>query len=191
MTPRTTLALAAILAGASSLALPAAAHDGDRFEAMDTNGDGYVDQAEVQAAQDARFAEADANGDGALDADEMNAMRDKRMAGRAEMAGKHASATFEALDADKSGAISREEFEAAVEMRKSRRADHAKGHRDRRQARMMQRMDANGDGMIQKEEISGGFVTQMFARLDTDKDGRVSKAEADAARGFMKHKRGN
>jgi hypothetical protein len=37
---------------------------------MDTNGDGYLDKAEITAALTARFNRMDANGDGVLSPDE-------------------------------------------------------------------------------------------------------------------------
>ncbi|HEX7130211.1 MAG TPA: EF-hand domain-containing protein [Rhodanobacteraceae bacterium] len=41
------------------------------FDAMDTNHDGYVSEAEHTAYMDAMFKQADANGDGKLSRDEM------------------------------------------------------------------------------------------------------------------------
>jgi hypothetical protein len=41
------------------------------FAAADTNGDGFVDEAELAADQAKRFASLDASGDGALEPDEL------------------------------------------------------------------------------------------------------------------------
>lgn len=188
MTLQAKLAFAALLAGTAALTLPAAAREPARFDAMDTNGDGFIDMAEVTAAQDARFAEADANGDGALDAAEMAAFHEARKAERADRRGHRAAQRFEAVDTNKDGSISREEYDAAVKSGESRREGWRAKRHDKRQARMMERIDANGDGLIQKEELSGGFVTRMFERMDADEDGRISKAEAEDARGFMKRR---
>jgi Ca2+-binding EF-hand superfamily protein len=45
------------------------------FERMDTNNDGYLDAAEINAMLARRFARMDANHDGVLTADERGAMR--------------------------------------------------------------------------------------------------------------------
>ena len=45
-------------------------------------------------------------------------------------------------------------------------------------------LDANKDGQVSKEEADKNvMVTQSFAQADTNKDGQVSKAEFDAAFG--------
>ncbi len=48
----------------------------DRFAAMDTDGDGQITQAELDAHAAARFASADSDGDGFLTTDEMQAQRE-------------------------------------------------------------------------------------------------------------------
>jgi Ca2+-binding EF-hand superfamily protein len=51
-------------------------HDGSRmFARMDTNNDGYLDAAEINAMLASRFARMDANHDRVLTADERHAMR--------------------------------------------------------------------------------------------------------------------
>ncbi len=42
-------------------------------------------------------------------------------------------------------------------------------------------MDTNGDGVISAEEIRNS--AQAIAKLDTDADGKVSRAEASVRRG--------
>jgi Ca2+-binding EF-hand superfamily protein len=49
----------------------------------------------------------------------------------------------------------------------------------------MQKMDADGDGMITAEEHSAG-ARQMFQKMDSDADGRVTAAEMDAMHAQMK-----
>jgi len=46
---------------------------------------------------------------------------------------------------------------------------------------MFERLDANKDGVITKDEFMAEVATR-FARLDTNKDGKVSDAERGAAR---------
>jgi len=45
------------------------------FARLDTNGDGFIDKAEIDAASAERFKRMDTNGDGILSADERAAMR--------------------------------------------------------------------------------------------------------------------
>ena len=53
-----------------------AKHDGSRmFARLDTNSDGYLDTAEMNAMAAKRFARMDANHDGMLTPDERQAMR--------------------------------------------------------------------------------------------------------------------
>ena len=179
-------ALIAALLGGVAFTAPALAKGrmGTMFEKIDANGDGYIDRAEIQAARDARFAAADTNGDGALSSDEMKAARDDAQSRHGQG---RKGVSFSDIDTDGDGTISQAEFDAA----KSKRAERVKDYRNKRGARMIERMDANGDGLIQKSELGGGFADRMFERLDADKDGRISKAEAEAARGGMKHRKKN
>ena len=63
-------------AGANPPAPGADGNPGSRmFERMDTNQDGYLDAAEINAMLARRFARMDANHDGVLTADERGAMR--------------------------------------------------------------------------------------------------------------------
>jgi hypothetical protein len=73
---------------------------------------------------------------------------------------------FSALDTNKDGKISKEEFEA---------------NRPER----LKTADANGDGTVTKKEFEDFIVKQakeradkMFARLDTNKDGKLDDADA-------------
>lgn len=106
---------------------------GPDFGALDSDGDGWITRAELDAMRAARFAEADSDGDGKLSA-------------------------------------------AELEARGAQRA-----------ARMMKRLDANGDALLAPEEIAqarrGGGPDRMFARADSDGDGSLSQAEFEAMRG--------
>ena len=84
-THRTIAAAAALLGGIAAAGVAAARRtaptaarwDGDRqrggidFVAIDTDGNGSLSRAELQARATARLGRADANGDGALDRDEI------------------------------------------------------------------------------------------------------------------------
>jgi hypothetical protein len=115
----------------------------------DTNKDGLLSAAEIQAHQDARFTQMDANKDGELSSDEMgppamggpgqgpgkaspmgNTMTESRDAMRAE---RHAQ-MLAVMDSDKNGTVNRAEFNAY------------EGHR-------MDQADSNHDGQLDQAEI--------------------------------------
>ncbi len=132
------IAVAAIstLAMAGGLAAYADQHKGkrhgeQRFEAMDTDGDGAVSRAEVDAVRAERFAAADANRDGGVSFEEAKAYQEaERERRREEKARKH----FAAMDADGDGVLKPEEFGNA-------RIDA-----------MFERVDEDGDGVITQAE---------------------------------------
>ena len=124
-------------------------HHGPRhsFEQLDADADQRITKAEMAAHQAQRFEQADTDGNGSLSADELTARMKARMAERggefaarmierhdadgdgeislAEMRPRHADRFFERADTDGDGAISAAEF---AEM-KSRHAERRKKHR--------------------------------------------------------------
>ncbi|SDN42940.1 EF hand [Lutimaribacter pacificus] len=103
------------------------------FEALDTDGDGKLTRAEIEASPKERFAETDTDGDGALSAEEMSAAAQARAAERA--AERHAR-LLAWRDADGDGKLSFDEMGGA------------------RMLRMLERADADGDGAVSKEEMA-------------------------------------
>lgn len=109
------------------------------LQALDTNGDGAIDAAElrqgVQTTVQSLFLAADRNGDGHLDPNELNiAVVEAGQAG--------IRAAFQAADADNSGGISRDEFHKAIIQ----------------PANVVFRIfDANNDGEITQEELNNGI----------------------------------
>lgn len=114
------------------------------FEEVDTNSDGEITKAEMQAHAGKRFASSDTNSDGFIDRTEIIAKASTRAAERAqkradrmlerldanddgklsqeEMANtKRGNKLFERADADDSGSISKAEFEAMKKHRKGRK----------------------------------------------------------------------
>jgi len=124
------------LAGAAS-ALAQSAHaenprgqHGERLQALDTNGDGDISRAEVDAARQARFAEADANGDGAISEAEFTAAMEARASERRD---RRQASAFTRADANGDGVISMDETGGRIDA-------------------MFERVDADGDGIITAAE---------------------------------------
>lgn len=117
------------------------------FDSIDTDQDGKLTEAELEAHRAAMFAATDTNGDGLLSAEEISAHQMARMS------------------------------EQMAE----------------RSARMIEYRDNNGDGSLSLAEMDAGPGQRHFARIDTDNDGAISKAEAEAVMdrmGKRKHRKG-
>lgn len=106
----------------------------------------------------------DANGDGIVTVAEVR----QQMASR-----------FRALDSNRDGRVTKAEFDAA-------REPHGKagGRGPRGGSRMFDFADANKDGSVTFAEFIAPAVDRV-ARLDTNKDGKVSRDEADAGRSWF------
>ena len=143
-----------------------------------------ITRAEVQTRVQTQFAKRDANRDGFLTTDEFRGQRQgmkMRQRGqlRGQMGGQQAmrdpNAAFDRLDANRDGSISRDEFARNRVVRIERRmAANQPGQPGMENGRM--RVMRGGGGMM------GGAMLKM---ADTDRDGRVSLAEATA--GALRH----
>ena len=110
----------------------------ERFNAVDTNGNGLISAEEFTVKRTADFVEIDTDGNGAISQAEMMAHMEKRRAEReakrAEKRAERAARMFERADRNGDGQISVEEFEAAGNQR-------------------FARMDKNGDGSLTPDEM--------------------------------------
>lgn len=110
------------------------------------------------------FAAVDADKDGKITPAEVDAFR---------------AAEVTAADADKDGKLSATELSALHMARMTARAEAMA-------ARMIERHDADGDGLLTAAEFATRPAPQaLFDRADTDGDGALSQAEIDAARDQM------
>ncbi len=123
---------AAATFGLALLAGPAAAagsgsHRSSIFETFDTDGDGSVKQAEVDAFRTDRLAKFDSNGDGRLTLEEYQALWLDAMRERMVDA-------FQRLDDDGDALVTREEFLEPF-------------------ALIVSRLDRNADGTVTRDEV--------------------------------------
>jgi Ca2+-binding EF-hand superfamily protein len=165
------------------------------------------------ARSDQRFARLDANGDGVISGDELpgrgrlvasaDADKDGKIT-RAEYSAQ-AAARFAKLDANGDGKISPDEMKAMGERTREGRGGRgggdvmppppgapgglgAMGHHGGHGG-MLARIDTNKDGKISRDEMRAR-VDARFDKLDTNKDGFIDQAEMQAARATMKEHRG-
>ncbi len=126
---RTFIALAASITILATPALAQTGGAGDRFAAIDRNGDGAISRSEAEAARDALFERLDTNGDGYLsEAERTNGGRAARQLanGDANNDGRLSRAEvmalpyrmFDRFDANHDGVLSAEEL-AAVRARRN------------------------------------------------------------------------
>jgi Ca2+-binding EF-hand superfamily protein len=138
----------------------------------------WRDQA--RAGSEARFKQLDADSDGTVSKAE------------AEKGPPHLAEQFDEVDANKDGKLTQDE------MRNARRARMAQCKEDPEKCRaeMKQRFetawkraDTDGDGTLSKPEAEQGMprMARHFDRIDTDRDGRITLAEMDAARARHPH----
>lgn len=114
------------------------------------------------------FDAADADKDGNLTTAEMTAFHAARM---------------QAMDTDKDGFVSADEIQAAVLARMSEHAaDMAKMR--------IERQDTDKDGRLSQTELAAGpMAGRMFARIDANGDGAISREEMEAAKARMTENR--
>lgn len=144
------LSLAIIIAGSSDVAARKGPGMSDvTFEELDTDGNGELTKAELDARRTERFARMDANGDGAVTRDEIEAHI-------ASHAGANAERMMQRFDKDEDGKLT----EAEMQPRKQRGE------------RMFSRLDADGNGSLNKSEFeSAKTKMKRWRKRHKDADG--------------------
>ena len=108
----------------------------EKFDAIDTDKDGKLSYAELEAHRKAEFDAADTNKDGALSADELSA---RALARFQEKLADRTQAMLDNMDNDGNGSLSEDEMGEGPGMRN------------------FARIDADNDGFVTKEEIQAGM----------------------------------
>lgn len=112
------------------------------------------------------FADADANKDGKVTPEEFAAYRAAKVAG---------------IDTDKDGKISVEEL-ATMNLKAMQAIAQTRAER------MVKALDTDGDGKLSAAELLAMPVPpDAFAMIDTNMDGAIDQAEADAMQQMMRH----
>ena len=157
-------AAAALIAGTAALAQAAPSPMADKV----------MTRAEVQAKVRDHFAKIDANRDGVVTSDEMagmhGPMNHRMMAthdgAEAPVMAEQPNVVFDRIDANHDGMISRDEF--------------AKNRQVRIEKRIVMR-DGKAEGGKHMKRMHAGMGGMMMRMADTNKDGKITLAEAEAA----------
>lgn len=141
----------------------------DPMAMIDTDGDGKVTRAEATAAADTMFGRMDANGDGTLSGEELR----PRRGGRPGL--ERPRPNVEPMQTDRNGQVNAPERGA-----RPPRMGMGRG--------MLAAADANGDGIVTREE-AGAAAARQFDRADANRDGTIDAAEREATRAQMRPRR--
>jgi Ca2+-binding EF-hand superfamily protein len=164
------------------------------FARFDTNHDGFISQAEIDALQAQRaqkaeqraqrfdpskiFDRLDLNHDGRITVAEAQAERSRRLQAKgAEHAPAHAggfTGLFARADTNKDGVVTRAEFETMGEQLRTR-MQHA-SVAGRGGSRLFETADSNKDGRISEAELQQAELAN-FDRMDLNHDGTITPDE--------------
>jgi Ca2+-binding EF-hand superfamily protein len=183
-------ALAALIAGTAALAATAAKPPRARANYFATN----ELRTDVPKHVEKIFARLDRNHDGFIGKDEVAAAQAQFEARAEKSAPKRAARLFDRLDTNHDGQITLAELEARRAARNAGKAMPVKASRRSGSSPLFARADTNKDGVLTRAEFDaavasgkvkprhanmrGGSIVRLFDSADTDKDGRVSLAEA-------------
>lgn len=171
-----------------------------KFAAMDTNKDNFIDASEAQKAKKERWEKMkEHRAAKAGDKDAAGKPDGKRMHGH-----KGGHGMMENADTDKDGKITRAEYAAVSQGNFDDKDFNKDGVLDKSdwEAKRaacesgatlcgpLAKMDENKDGRVSKAEFMDK-PRPMFERVDANKDGVIDQAEMAAAKSMKGHKKGH
>ncbi len=142
------------------------------LKTADTNKDGKISKEEFAARQDALFTEIDADKDGSITPKEMRDYRRAKMEAFRAANPRPERANAEGMDGKKGGKEHAERDGKRHEGRKSEGREGGKRPGGRMNA-MFAMVDTDGNGQISKAEFTAAGE-KMFTRLDKNNDGVIS-----------------
>lgn len=154
-----------ITGGLLSVALAGTALAGPMGARADIDKNGQLTKAELTAHLDQRFKAMDTNGNDQIETAEMQAAKQERQAKRAE---RREARSGEAIG--------------------KRAGEHRGENRGGKQAGKRGQIDANGDGIITRDEF-GARALKRFDRADANGDGVVTQEERAAMKEARKARR--
>ena len=141
-------------------------------------------RSEVQTRSQAMFARLDTNHDGFITDAEVEALRAKRTAKIEQRAKTFDPAkTFARLDTNKDGKITVAEVQAKMSARKTTTGKPADANAG--VARLFARVDSNKDGKVSLAEMQA-VAFQQFDRADANHDGKVTPEERKSERQMLR-----
>jgi Ca2+-binding EF-hand superfamily protein len=163
----TTMFVAAASPAFATVAAPAPA----KKAATPATGQKETTRAQFMTGIQNRFNAVDTNHDGFLDANEVNAMQQKEIQQAKAVEQQKLDAEFTKLDTNKDGQLSKAEFMAAAPNVQARVTPQ----------QIIGQIDANKDGKISVQEYEAGPLS-TFNKVDANHAGTITQAEDPAAR---------
>jgi Ca2+-binding EF-hand superfamily protein len=175
-------------------------HVAKMFARLDTNKDGFITQAELDAGQAQRaakiekraerfdpaklFARLDTNKDGKITEAEADAVHNARVAAKGGKPGNaHTGGLFARLDTNKDKVVTRAEFDTAAAQMHAR-IEQAGVHRGGAD-KLLEAADSNKDGRVSLAEVQQ-MALQHFDRADLNHDDKLTPDERRQSRQQMK-----
>lgn len=147
----------------------------DRFKEYDANKDNKLTKDEISAAAGKNFDQLDANKDGKLTRAERQPKPRNWITGDEFVTIEMRS--FDQFDRNRDGKVALEEMLASIPKTLSAsQQEEAKAGVTFR----FNQLDTNRDGFVSREEFAAS-IRQLFARLDLNKDGRLTQEEINRA----------
>jgi Ca2+-binding EF-hand superfamily protein len=187
MTKRSWLTISAICT-IGGISVAAAQGGADHFAKLDTNKDGVLTAAELEADAATRFTTLDANKDGKLTPDERKAEHEKRALEHFKERDQNGNGVLERgevsrmpehmftrLDADKSGSLSSSEMKGFM-------GHHGHGPRGDKNHDGDHGLKADHDKTLTKAEFVAR-AQEHLKRLDANSDGKLTADELKAHHG--------